>query len=157
MYMYLCDKCCCCVYVCMYYAYTLHIHFLSYTMYILCMICICNHLNLPGLGLVQKVVYSGEGAGTGADAGHKLNTLFGLAQSQHQGRLLRQVLGLCGQKNFCKVLFLCPKVIQRGSVCLCPKIGRTNQLYVCVCMCVLPRIALLSAEQRFSLCMGSSC
>lgn len=34
----------------------------------------------PGLGLVQKVVYSGEGAGTGADPGHELNTLCGLTQ-----------------------------------------------------------------------------
>ena len=55
--------------------------------------CVCVYP--PGPGLVQKVVYSGEGAGSRTDAGHELDTLSGLAQSQHQGGLPGQVLGLC--------------------------------------------------------------
>lgn len=48
----------------------------------------------PGPVLVQKVVYSGKGAGPGANPGHELNALCSLAQRQHQRWLLWQILGL---------------------------------------------------------------
>lgn len=48
----------------------------------------------PGLVLVQKVVDSGEGAGTRANPGHQLHALGGLTQSQHERRLFGQILRL---------------------------------------------------------------
>lgn len=49
---------------------------------------------LSGLVLVQKVVDSGEGAGTRANPGHQLHALGGLTQSQHEWRLFGQILRL---------------------------------------------------------------
>lgn len=49
---------------------------------------------LSGLVLVQKVVDSGEGAGTRANPGHQLHALSGLTQSQHEWRLFGQILRL---------------------------------------------------------------
>lgn len=72
-------------------------------------LCVGVRADSPGLGLVQKVVYSGEGTGPWADPGHELDTLCGLTQSKHQRGLLRQVLRLWGAKDNIRVCTLANK------------------------------------------------
>lgn len=65
-------------------------------------LCVCAHVCVCACvhrGLVQVIVYRGEGAGAAASSCHDGETLGRLADSLGQWRLLRQVVSLCrGQR-----------------------------------------------------------
>lgn len=101
----------------------------------------------PGPVLVQKVVYSGKGAGPRANSSHELNALCRLAQCQHQRRLLWQILGLwsrnrqkkshitftsgtTGYFNRSVKLWRQNAVVATPLLCLC-----TQFQCACVCAC----------------------